>query len=86
MNSEVLIEESLLGWKEFELEVMRDGSDAVMLVPSPSIEPLLTQPVSSAEHSAAVSRVTRDFMFMAFKVRVVERRAWAGAGARMLAC
>lgn len=24
MNSEVLIEESLLGWKEFELEVMRD--------------------------------------------------------------
>jgi carbamoyl-phosphate synthase large subunit len=29
---EVLMEESLLGWKEFELEVMRDGRDNVVIV------------------------------------------------------
>jgi carbamoyl-phosphate synthase large subunit len=29
---EVLIEQSVLGWKEFELEVMRDGADNVVIV------------------------------------------------------
>ena len=32
MNSEVLIEESLLGWKEFEMEVMRDLADNVVII------------------------------------------------------
>ena len=32
MNSEVLIEESLVGWKEFELEVMRDSKDNAVIV------------------------------------------------------
>ncbi len=32
MNSEVLIEESLLGWKEYELEVMRDRKDNCVIV------------------------------------------------------
>lgn len=31
-TSEVLIEESVIGWKEFELEVMRDQSDNVVIV------------------------------------------------------
>jgi len=31
-NSEVLIEESLLGWKEYELEVMRDLKDNVVII------------------------------------------------------
>lgn len=29
---EVLIEESVIGWKEFELEVMRDGKDNVVII------------------------------------------------------
>ena len=29
---EVLIEESVLGWKEFELEVMRDAADTFVVV------------------------------------------------------
>ena len=29
---EVLIEESIAGWKEFELEVMRDGKDNVVII------------------------------------------------------
>jgi carbamoyl-phosphate synthase large subunit len=32
MNSEVLVEESLLGWKEFEMEVMRDLADNVVII------------------------------------------------------
>src|SRR5262245_9588087 len=31
-TTEVLIEESVIGWKEFELEVMRDGADNVVIV------------------------------------------------------
>ena len=31
-TNEVLIEESVIGWKEFELEVMRDNSDNVVIV------------------------------------------------------
>jgi len=30
--SQVLIEQSVIGWKEFELEVMRDGADNVVIV------------------------------------------------------
>ncbi|MDP6739118.1 MAG: carbamoyl-phosphate synthase large subunit, partial [Planctomycetota bacterium] len=32
MNNEVLVEESLLGWKEFEMEVMRDKADNVVII------------------------------------------------------
>ncbi|MBS3919160.1 MAG: carbamoyl-phosphate synthase large subunit [Deltaproteobacteria bacterium] len=32
MTGEVLIEESVLGWKEFELEVMRDFNDNVVII------------------------------------------------------
>ncbi|MFH1791867.1 MAG: carbamoyl-phosphate synthase large subunit, partial [Candidatus Omnitrophota bacterium] len=32
LTSEVLIEESVLGWKEYELEVMRDRNDNVVIV------------------------------------------------------
>jgi len=31
-NGSILIEECLLGWKEFELEVMRDGADNVVII------------------------------------------------------
>ncbi|MGE5197545.1 MAG: carbamoyl-phosphate synthase large subunit, partial [Deltaproteobacteria bacterium] len=32
MNSEILVEESVIGWKEFELEVMRDTKDNVVII------------------------------------------------------
>ncbi|HEY3321920.1 MAG TPA: carbamoyl-phosphate synthase large subunit [Planctomycetota bacterium] len=32
LNSEILVEESLEGWKEFELEVMRDKRDNVVII------------------------------------------------------
>ena len=40
-TSEVLLEESILGWKEYELEVMRDSSDNVVIVCSiENIDPM----------------------------------------------
>src|SRR5919204_340099 len=30
--SEILVEESIIGWKEFELEVMRDLADNVVII------------------------------------------------------
>ena len=40
-TSEVLIEESILGWKEYELEVMRDKTDNVVIVCSiENIDPM----------------------------------------------
>jgi carbamoyl-phosphate synthase large subunit len=39
--SEVLIEESLLGWKEFEMEVVRDGNDnAIIICSIENIDPM----------------------------------------------
>ncbi len=39
--SEVLIEESILGWKEYELEVMRDKADNVVIVcPIENLDPM----------------------------------------------
>ena len=32
LNTEVLVEESLLGWKEYEMEVMRDKADNVVII------------------------------------------------------
>ena len=32
MTSEIMLERSLLGWKEFELEVMRDKNDNVVII------------------------------------------------------
>jgi len=32
MNTEILVEESLVGWKEFEMEVMRDKADNVVII------------------------------------------------------
>jgi carbamoyl-phosphate synthase large subunit len=32
LNTEILVEESLVGWKEFEMEVMRDNADNVVII------------------------------------------------------
>ncbi|MBP5231856.1 MAG: carbamoyl-phosphate synthase large subunit, partial [Planctomycetes bacterium] len=41
LNHEVLIEESLLGWKEYEMEVMRDGKgDSVIVCSIENLDPM----------------------------------------------
>jgi carbamoyl-phosphate synthase large subunit len=41
LNTEILVEESLVGWKEFEMEVMRDKADNVVIICSiENIDPM----------------------------------------------
>src|SRR3712207_1513598 len=45
--SQVLIEESILGWKEFELEVMRDVNDNVVIICSiENFDPMASTPAT----------------------------------------
>ena len=45
--SEVLIEESVIGWKEFELEVMRDRADNVVIICSiENLDPMASTPAT----------------------------------------
>src|SRR4029078_12507433 len=47
--TEILVEESIVGWKEFELEVMRDGADNAVIVCSiENVEPMGVQPETPA--------------------------------------
>ena len=50
-TTEVLLEESILGWKEYELEVMRDHADNVVVVCSiENLDPMGVQPARRADH------------------------------------
>jgi len=43
----VLVEQSIIGWKEFELEVMRDGADNVVIVCSiENLDPWASTPAT----------------------------------------
>jgi len=48
-TTEVLLEESILGWKEYELELMRDTADNVVVVCSiENVDPVGVQPADAA--------------------------------------
>ncbi|MEM1450472.1 MAG: carbamoyl-phosphate synthase large subunit [Planctomycetota bacterium] len=62
MNSEVLVEESLLGWKEFEMEVMRDGNDNVVIVcPIENIDPMGVHTGDSVTVAPAQTLTDREY-------------------------
>lgn len=65
MNSEVLIEESLLGWKEFELEVMRDKKDnAVIICSIENIDPMGVHTGDSITVAPAQTLTDREYQRM----------------------
>ena len=65
MNSEVLIEESLLGWKEFELEVMRDRKDNAVIVCSiENIDPMGVHTGDSITVAPAQTLTDREYQRM----------------------
>ena len=65
MNSEVLIEESLLGWKEFELEVMRDRKDnAVIICSIENIDPMGVHTGDSITVAPAQTLTDREYQRM----------------------
>jgi len=62
LNNEVLIEESLLGWKEFEMEVMRDRADNVVIVCSiENVDPMGVHTGDSITVAPAQTLTDREY-------------------------
>lgn len=60
--SQILIEQSLLGWKEFELEVMRDSADNVVIVCSiENIDPMGVHTGDSITVAPAQTLTDREY-------------------------
>ncbi|HZS61910.1 MAG TPA: carbamoyl-phosphate synthase large subunit [Gemmatimonadaceae bacterium] len=64
-TSQVLIERSVLGWKEFELEVMRDGADNVVIVCSiENLDPMGVHTGDSITVAPAMTLTDREYQVM----------------------
>ncbi|MEJ5927187.1 carbamoyl-phosphate synthase large subunit [Corynebacterium sp. H128] len=64
-EANVLIEESILGWKEFELELMRDGSDNVVVVCSiENVDALGVHTGDSVTVAPSMTLTDREFQLM----------------------
>jgi carbamoyl-phosphate synthase large subunit len=62
---EVLIEESILGWKEFELEVMRDAKDNAVIVCSiENLDPMGVHTGDSITVAPAMTLSDREYQLM----------------------
>ncbi|AQP52175.1 carbamoyl-phosphate synthase large subunit [Tessaracoccus flavescens] len=63
--TEVLIEESILGWKEYELEVMRDKADNVVIVCSiENFDPMGVHTGDSITVAPAMTLTDREYQYM----------------------
>ena len=63
--SEVLIEESLLGWKEYELEVVRDKSDnAIIICSIENIDPMGVHTGDSITVAPSMTLSDKEFQIM----------------------
>jgi carbamoyl-phosphate synthase large subunit len=63
--TEVLIEESVLGWKEYELELMRDRSDNVVVICSiENIDPMGVHTGDSVTVAPAMTLTDREYQHM----------------------
>ena len=61
-TTEVLLEESILGWKEYELEVMRDKADNVVIVCSiENVDPLGVHTGDSITVAPAMTLTDREY-------------------------
>jgi carbamoyl-phosphate synthase large subunit len=65
MISEILIEESVIGWKEFELEVMRDKKDNVVIVCSiENLDPMGVHTGDSITVAPAQTLTDKEYQVM----------------------
>ncbi|HSF26921.1 MAG TPA: carbamoyl-phosphate synthase large subunit, partial [Actinomycetes bacterium] len=61
-TTEVLLEESILGWKEYELELMRDGADNVVVVCSiENLDPMGVHTGDSITVAPAMTLTDREY-------------------------
>src|SRR5512132_563406 len=64
-TTEVLIEESILGWKEYELEVMRDSADNVVIVCSiENLDPMGVHTGDSITVAPAMTLTDREYQHL----------------------
>src|SRR6185369_12620610 len=64
-DGEVLVEESVIGWKEFELEVMRDCADNVVIVCSiENLDPMGVHTGDSITVAPAMTLTDREYQRM----------------------
>jgi len=80
-SHEVLIEESLLGWKEFELEVMRDLQDNVIIVCSiENFDPMGVHTGDSITVAPQITLSDREYQAMRDEAKAVIRRVGVETG------
>src|SRR5437660_23135 len=77
-----LIERSVLGWKEFELEVMRDGRDNVVIVCSiENLDPMGVHTGDSITVAPAMTLTDREYQRMRDAAIAIIREIGVAAGA-----
>jgi len=78
---EVLIEESVIGWKEFELEVMRDGADNFVVICSiENIDPMGVHTGDSITVAPALTLTDKEYQRMRDWGRRIIRRVGVETG------
>src|SRR5690349_22165274 len=79
--TQVLVERSVIGWKEFELEVMRDGADNVVIVCSiENIDPMGIHTGDSITVAPAKTHTDREYQIMRVAAVDVIREIGVEAG------
>ena len=79
--SQVLVERSVIGWKEFELEVMRDAADNVVIVCSiENIDPMGVHTGDSITVAPAMTLTDREYQIMRDAACAVIREIGVAAG------
>ena len=79
--SQVLIERSVIGWKEFELEVMRDGADNVVIVCSiENLDPMGVHTGDSITVAPSMTLTDREYQKMRDAAVAVIREIGVEAG------
>jgi carbamoyl-phosphate synthase large subunit len=78
----VLVERSIIGWKEFELEVMRDGADNVVIVCSiENLDPMGVHTGDSITVAPAMTLTDREYQLMRdASIRVIREIGVAAGG------
>ena len=79
--TQVLVERSVIGWKEFELEVMRDGADNVVIVCSiENIDPMGVHTGDSLTVAPAMTLTDREYQLMRDAAVAIIREVGVEAG------
>jgi carbamoyl-phosphate synthase large subunit len=77
----VLVEKSIAGWKEFELEVMRDGKDNVVIVCSiENLDPMGVHTGDSITVAPAMTLTDREYQVMRDSAIKIIREVGVAAG------